>query len=113
MGTNYFQAEVRAIMWIYSSMFQLGVQRLLFAAFKRKLPLHGTPFLSVSYSKTALVLYSIAFPGWMICDDMIVLQCITQIFHLNAAPGPSSIFYGTENSWIKPEQLSLADAKFF
>lgn len=113
MGTNYFQAEVRAIMWIYSSVFQLEV-KTLFAAFKGKLPLHRTLLRHpVSHSfKDSTSSLPHCLPGWMICDD-ILLQCIAQIFHLNAAPGPSSIFYGTEYSWIKPEQLPLADAKFF
>lgn len=42
---------------------------------------------------------------------MKLLQCITKIFHLSVAPGPSSIFYGTENLWMKT-QLLLPGAKY-
>lgn len=108
MRSNFLQAEVMTLMWV---CFKWRPKHFI-AAFKWKLPFTGPCFISrlLIHSSTSSSLYCI--PSWMICGDVIPLQCIAQIFHLNAAPGPSSIFYGTENSWVKT-QLPLADAKYF
>lgn len=112
MGSNFLQAEVMTTLWNMFQRVSTRGQSTVHCSIQMKISIPRGPVSSASYSfKTALNSSLYCVPGWMICDDVTLLQRIAQIFPLKAAPGPPSIFHGRENSWVKTQPL--ADAKYF
>lgn len=114
MGSTFLQVEVMTTLWNMCQLFSMRGQTLFIATFKWKLPFHqGLLHQPATHSKQHSILHFTAFQaGWSVMMWLTLLQRIAQIFPLKAAPGPPSIFHGTENSWVKT-QLPLADAKYF
>lgn len=113
MGSNFLQAEVMTTLWNMFQLVSTRGQSTVHCYIQMKIAIPQGPASSASYSlKTALNSSLHCVPGWMICDDVTLLQRIAQIFPLKAAPGPPSIFHGTENSQVKT-QLPLAGARYF
>lgn len=99
MGSNFLQAEVMTTLWNMFQLVSTRGQSTVHCYIQMKIAIPQGPASSASYSlKTALNSSLHCVPGWMICDYVTLLQRIAQIFPLKAAPGPPSIFHGTENS---------------
>lgn len=113
MVSNFLQAKVMTTLWNMFQIVSMRGQSTVHCCIQMKIAIPQGHASSASYSfKTALNSSLYCIPGWMISDDVTLLQRITQIFPLKAAPGTPSIFHGTENSWVKT-QLPLADTRYF